>query len=125
MIVVTIIGILAAIAIPVYTGYVTRAKVSEGIVLADPIKFAVVDFHDQNGKFPDDNAAANVPIATDIKGHSVQKVEITAGGIVVVTFGDPAIAGQTITLTPSASGQGFVWNCTSSLPPALLPPSCR
>jgi type IV pilus assembly protein PilA len=124
MIVVTIVGILAAIAIPSYQNYLTRAKVAEAATMAAPVKLALTEHVIANGAFPDDNAGANLAPPLDLGGKFVRSVEVQAGGVVVVVFGDPSLAGQTITLTPTLDGSAVTWRCVASLPLHLKPKDC-
>ena len=125
MIVVTIIGILAAVAIPSYQTYAVRAKVSEGTMLAGPVKIAVYDHLLQSERMPADNAELGLAPPAQIKGRFVSSIAV-AEGVVTVTFGDPALSGQTITLTPTpdATGANITWTCSSSLPSHLKPKDC-
>jgi type IV pilus assembly protein PilA len=125
MIVVTIIAVLLAIVVPSYQNYATRAKVAEGFALVGPIKHVVGEYYADNGGFPSSNAEVDLEDALSIHGSRVGSVEVTANGVVVVTYDDPTLAGETVTLTPTAAGMGVRWTCSSSLPPALLPSSCR
>ena len=75
MIVVAIIGILAAVAIPQYQNYVARAQVAEGLVLASGAKTAIAEYFNTNGTFPADNATAGLSDANDISGKYVFSVE--------------------------------------------------
>ena len=79
MIVVAIIAILAAIAIPAYQNYVIRAQVSEGLSLSDGAKAAVWDFVSNHGTFPSNNASAGLVTATSISGEYVSEVNVTGG----------------------------------------------
>ena len=78
MIVVAIIGLLAAIAIPQYQNYVARAQVSEGLVLASGAKTAIAEYFNTNGTFPADNTEAGLSDAGDISGKYVSSVEWNA-----------------------------------------------
>ncbi|ENW3396822.1 pilin [Neisseria gonorrhoeae] len=79
MIVIAIVGILAAVALPAYQDYTARAQVSEAILLAEGQKSAVTEYYLNNGEWPKDNASAGVASASDIKGKYVQKVEVENG----------------------------------------------
>ncbi|HEZ7001378.1 TPA: pilin [Neisseria meningitidis] len=81
MIVIAIVGILAAVALPAYQDYTARAQVSEAILLAEGQKSAVTEYYLNHGKWPSDNSAAGVASASDIKGKYVQKVEVNNGVI--------------------------------------------
>ena len=78
MIVVAIIGILAAVAIPQYQNYVARAQVSEGLVLASGAKTAIAEYFNTNGNFPAGNSEAGLSNAEDISGKYVFSVEWNA-----------------------------------------------
>ncbi|HFC4937230.1 TPA: pilin, partial [Neisseria gonorrhoeae] len=85
MIVIAIVGILAAVALPAYQDYTARAQVSEAILLAEGQKSAVTEYYLNHGKWPADNGAAGVASASTIKGKYVQKVEVT-NGVVTATM---------------------------------------
>lgn len=123
MIVVTIVGTLAALAIPMYMDYATRAKIAEAGQLAPPVQTAVLDYYLHQGQFPADNAAVNLDPPSQLKGHFVSSIEVV-DGTVVLTFGDPALAGRTVTLTPTGAGNAVSWACTTTLPDYLKPTSC-
>ncbi|EMT0099308.1 pilin, partial [Neisseria gonorrhoeae] len=79
MIVIAIVGILAAVALPAYQDYTARAQVSEAILLAEGQKSAVTEYYLNNGIWPANNGAAGVASASTIKGKYVQKVEVNNG----------------------------------------------
>ncbi|HEZ0583011.1 TPA: pilin [Neisseria meningitidis] len=79
MIVIAIVGILAAVALPAYQDYTARAQVSEAILLAEGQKSAVTEYYLNHGKWPSNNSSAGVASSTDIKGKYVEKVEVKNG----------------------------------------------
>jgi type IV pilus assembly protein PilA len=128
MIVVAIIGILAAIAIPAYQDYTIRAQVSEGMSLASGVRTAVSEFFQTDGNWPADNAAAGVAPAASISGNYVTGVAVGAGGLITATFGsdaNPLIAGDTLTLQGADAGGSVSWTCGGSVDDKYLPASCR
>ena len=126
MIVVGIVGILAAIGIPAYQGYTVRAQVSEALQLTANVKTHVAEAFQIDGEAPADRAQASLtPNAADTAGIYVTSVGIV-DGVIVVTFGNQAnaiIAGRTLTLTPyETANLGVVWRCGAALEPAGLSP---
>ncbi|HEZ5670530.1 TPA: pilin [Neisseria meningitidis] len=81
MIVIAIVGILAAVALPAYQDYTARAQVSEAILLAEGQKSAVTEYYLNHGEWPGNNTSAGVATSTDIKGKYVQSVEVKNGVI--------------------------------------------
>ncbi|CWO14758.1 pilin [Neisseria meningitidis] len=80
MIVIAIVGILAAVALPAYQDYTARAQVSEAILLAEGQKSAVTEYYLNHGIWPKNNTSAGVASsATDIKGKYVKSVEVKNG----------------------------------------------
>ncbi|EPI1116635.1 pilin, partial [Neisseria gonorrhoeae] len=79
MIVIAIVGILAAVALPAYQDYTARAQVSEAILLAEGQKSAVTEYYLNNGEWPKDNASAGVASASEIKGKYVKEVKVENG----------------------------------------------
>ena len=116
MIVVAIIGILAAVAIPAYQDYTVRTKVSEGLSLASGAKTSVAETRLSNGSWPSSNSAAGLAAASKITGNNVRSVGVSGSGVVTITYeNDAAITSKTVTLTPTiATGGGSVtWACAA------------
>jgi type IV pilus assembly protein PilA len=129
MIVVAIVGTLAAIAIPAYQGYTIRAQVSEGLGLSSPFKPAVVEFFNNNGSFPADNSAAGLEAPGEYAGKYVSSVSIS-GDVVSIQYGNSAnarITGRTVTLTAIDNLGSMSWDCSSGgvIPDKYLPSVCR
>ena len=122
MIVVAIIGILAAVAIPAYQDYTIRAQVSEGLTLAAGAKTAVAESFAATGIVPLNRTAAGMTAAvTDTSGKYVTSVTIT-NGVITVAYGNNAnatIAGMTLGLTPYLSPDNSIaWKCGNAAAPA-------
>ncbi|HFA3366058.1 TPA: pilin [Neisseria gonorrhoeae] len=115
MIVIAIVGILAAVALPAYQDYTARAQVSEAILLAEGQKSAVTEYYLNNGEWPKDNASAGVASSpTDIKGKYVQKVEVNNG--VVTAQMNPSgvnkeIQGKKLSLWAKRENGSVKWFC--------------
>ncbi|MSQ68176.1 MAG: pilin [Gammaproteobacteria bacterium] len=131
MIVVAIIGILAAVAIPAYQDYMVRAKVTEGLSLAMGAKTAVGEYYATNGSFPTSNSQAGMPTAVSITGNSVTSVTVGAVGVITVAYTPAPIAGSTMILSPTSSAGGIRFSCTGAgaaggtVPGKYRPASCR
>jgi type IV pilus assembly protein PilA len=145
MIVVAIIGILAAIAIPAYQDYLIRSQVSEGLTMAAAAKAGVSEFYANKGTWPTDNNTAGMGAANTIEGKYVSQILVSNGGI-EITYGNEAnaanLAGKKVGLTPGASANGdVIWKCGTAANPSgwatnatvvatdlagkYLPSSCR
>lgn len=137
MIVVAIIGILAAIAIPAYQDYTIRAQVSEGLSLSGGAKAAVAEYYMDRGQYPITNVQAGLEAAGSINGKYVTSVAVGAAGQILVTYNNAGqtnqnILGATLTLTPvaAAANIGSVsWTCLGGNilggTPKWLPAACR
>jgi type IV pilus assembly protein PilA len=132
MIVIAIIGILAAIAIPAYQDYTIRSKVAEGLNLSGAAKLAVAETHDSEGSFQSaDNASYGLPAAGSINGNYVSSVTVGASGIITITYntelgGNPTANSKTIVMTPTARQGSMTWDCTGGDQEAKYRPSeCR
>jgi type IV pilus assembly protein PilA len=142
MIVVAIIGILAAIALPAYQDYTVRAKVSEGAIAASAIKVGVTEMFANSGQagitaYGLEVAANQANIATD----KISAITVTGNGLITVTMGNIsqlAAVGQTLAFAPFIGGNplidgaagSVVWRCTpamsgTTIPPQYLPAECR
>ena len=128
MIVVAIIAILAAIAIPAYQDYLIRSQTAEGITLMDGTRTQLWEFVSNKGHMPLSNASAGLPKATSIVGKYVKSVDV-AGGIARATFGNSAnikLQGKDLQLSPLTTGGSIKWRCKSSaINPRYLTSSCR
>jgi len=129
MIVVAIIGILAAIAIPAYQDYTIRAQASEGLSLASGAKAAVAEAYQDTGVWPTDNTAAGLAVANTIFGKYTVSVTV-APQTVTVTYGNEAnpllpASGQLV-LNAVDNGGAIEWDCdTSTIDPKYRPSACR
>lgn len=124
MIVIAIIGILVAIAIPSYQDYATRARVTEGLNLASAAKAAVSETALSTGKLPADANAAGWSAPTPTS--NVASIDIGKDGVITITY-TPLAGGGTILLVPTVQTTGEVtWTCnTGTLQKRYRPASCR
>ena len=136
MIVIAIIGILAAIAIPAYQDYTIRSKVSEGLNLAGAAKLAVAETYDSKGGMPTQgNISYGLPQAASIAGNYVLSVAAAATtGIITITYntnvgGNHSANDRVIVLSPDTSSIGAMgWTCgggATNMPNKYLPATCR
>jgi type IV pilus assembly protein PilA len=134
MIVIAIIGILAAIAIPAYQDYIVRSKVSEGLNMAGAAKLAVAETYDSAGAFPDDNDAAGLPVKENIQGNYVSEIGVISNVVTIVynssVGGNPTANLGVLTLTAAPTEGSMKWECrsetgTNDIPNKYLPSNCR
>ena len=122
MIVVAIIGILAAIALPAYQDYTIRAKVSELVLTASSFRTSVTEKAQTDNALTSSGAGLTVTTFGKITGGSVSD-----GGVIVLNGTSAATSvgtAVTITLTPSLAGNTVVWSCTGT-PTKFMPSTCR
>jgi type IV pilus assembly protein PilA len=143
MIVVAIIGILAAIAIPAYQNYTIRAQVTEGLNLGDGFKTAISEYYANTGNWP---LLANLTGLNSSVGKYEQSVTVKAGGVVSIVYGGQAnvkVSGQTLSLVPFTNANSdVIWVCglaaqptgttmasgasvSTNVSPQYLPTSCH
>ena len=135
MIVIAIIGILAAIAIPAYQDYSIRTKVAEGLALAGAAKLAVSETYDATGGYPaidPANTSYGLPTASEISGTYVSSISAAAStGVITVEYrtisAGKVDSGDTILLTPDDSLTGSLqWSCGGNdIPARYVPANCR
>ena len=127
MIVVAIIGILAAIAIPAYQDYTIRAKVSEGVNMAAAAKTSVSEYYISQSSFPGDNSTAGM--SGTIDSNYVSSVIVSTGGVITVSLNSGNVgAGGNIAFVPTAGNGSVLWACntgTTTVAPKYLPANCR
>jgi type IV pilus assembly protein PilA len=133
MIVVAIIGILAAVALPAYQDYTARSQVSEAITLASGLKPTISEIWADRGNITDaDSGSAGLPAAADVVGKYVASVSVTDGLITATmraTGVTNSIASKTLSLSPITGTGPILWTCkpgaTDGLDPKYVPSSCR
>lgn len=124
MLVVAIIGILAAVALPAYQDYTTRSKVAEGLDLGRAAAQNVAAYHDRWGVLPVDNAAAGLPASAELRGAYVSAIEVRQGAV-RVSFELPGVTtapgGRLLMLrpvqAPNQPTSPLVWLCQRKAPP--------
>ncbi|MBX9296170.1 pilin [Chromobacterium piscinae] len=114
MIVVAIVGILAAIAIPAYQDYTKRARVSEGLSLADAAKTAVTEYYATNNAWASGTSPFNTTygLAASIVGNSVSSINVLANGVVQITYNATVSNGALVDLVPTVTSGTVQWYCT-------------
>ena len=134
MIVVAIIGILAAVALPAYQDYTKRTHVSEGLNLAGAAKTSIGEFVASNGHYSTVAASYGLPSPSSIKGNAVTKISVTAAdgstadGVITITYNDKVVSGGTLDLSPLTGTGSVTWKCknaTNGLKQAWIPSNCR
>ncbi|WP_118834972.1 pilin [Neisseria meningitidis] len=114
MIVIAIVGILAAVALPAYQDYTARAQVSEAILLAEGQKSAVTEYYLNHGEWPKNNTSAGVASSTDIKGKYVKSVEVKNGVVTATMLSsgvNKEIQGRKLSLWAKRQDGSVKWFC--------------
>ncbi|HEZ5170859.1 TPA: pilin [Neisseria meningitidis] len=114
MIVIAIVGILAAVALPAYQDYTARAQVSEAILLAEGQKSAVTEYYLNHGIWPGNNSDAGVATSSEIKGKYVEKVEVKNGVITAEMKSsgvNKEIQGKKLSLWAKRQAGSVKWFC--------------
>jgi type IV pilus assembly protein PilA len=127
MIVVAIIGILAAIAIPQYQDYTKRAHVSEGYHVSAAAKVGVAEFVTTNGRFPSNNTSAGVSSAASITGNAVTSVTV-GSGLITIVYNTKVVSGATALLSPWTTAGSIRWRCKiggNGMQERWLPANCK
>jgi type IV pilus assembly protein PilA len=129
MIVIAIIGILAAIAIPAYQNYTIRAQVTEGLSLADSFKTGIAEFYQNNGTWPAGTSpggtATTIPLAGAVSGKYVSAITVTPAGNIQIAYAGPQASTKlspfVLFLQPGTDANGdVIWVCgTATKPPAV------
>lgn len=143
LVVVAIIGVLAAIAIPSYRSYVARAHVSEGLVLAQHLKRAVVDYYAVHGRLPQESASNWLGVLKDLgiqastergaaSGHAVQRIWLYNNSdhpAIRIRYQGAPIDSKLLYLKPTFSGSAVSWRCVApsdgGVADRYLPANCR
>jgi type IV pilus assembly protein PilA len=127
----SIIVVLATLALTSYSKISQRASISTGLTLSAPLKLSVHEYFIKNSKFPDNNGQAGLFSANRYSNSHVRSIRVSAdpepGTISIAYKGDRAISeGDSLLLIPSASASGVRWRCASfTLLGNLLPANCR
>ncbi|HGI8344531.1 TPA: pilin [Neisseria meningitidis] len=137
MIVIAIVGILAAVALPAYQDYTARAQMSEALTLAEGQKSAVVEYYSDNGTFPADNNKAGIAASNTITGKYVSSVAVAAEASGATSIAkitakmkktgvNKNIAEKTLVLVGEQNSGSFSWTCKKgSVDEKFLPSTCR
>ena len=115
LIALAIIGILAAIAMPMYANYLIRIQVAEGIYLSRPVQVAIMDHYNMEGSLPNNNNLAMMQNQNEISGQFTRSIALNRHRI-EIQYGEganAAIWGQKLQLEPVVENGIFQWKCIS------------
>jgi len=127
MIVVAIVGILAAIALPAYQDYTRRAKVTEALTQGASAKIAIAEYFWSESVWPSNASEAGIGFSSSNMIDSLTVNSDISNARIVIDLNDVEIAPGTITFTASRNGSSITWTCepTDNLDPNLVPANCR
>jgi type IV pilus assembly protein PilA len=134
MIVVAIIGILAAIAIPQYSAYTNRAKATDALSLMGALKTAASEYISSEGiteatkvaKLTQKAGLGLDPATVKYASVNVEKVEMADGGVITATFAAGVLDAKTMLLTPTITSGAVQWVCTTTVETKnYVPSNCR
>lgn len=129
MIVVAIIGILAAVALPAYQDYTIRAKTSEVVLAASGGKTAVAEAYQTLGHMPLNAVSAgfNAQVSPFVSTVNYSTTSASQAAIIAVaSTKEPKISGSSVTLNGTADSAGVItWVCTASINAKYVPANCR
>ena len=118
LIAMSIVSILAVVAVPMYLNYDVRAKITEGFALADPVKSMVAEYYQTMGSWPNSNQTAGVQAPEGYKTDNVASIKVEKDGtdgnsIITITYRIPALgSNNTIILTSeNVTGRWIQWSC--------------
>jgi type IV pilus assembly protein PilA len=124
MIVIAIVGILSAVALPAYQDYTVRAKVTEGLSLGAGLKTAVSEYYYANGAFTD--TASTMGLSSGVNSALIDGLSFSSG-VITLTFSDAAAAinNKTLIFSPIVDTAGIQWVCKGSFEAKHLPGNCK
>jgi type IV pilus assembly protein PilA len=130
LIALSIVSILAVVAVPMYLDYEVRAEISEGFSMVESVKAMIIEYHDTNGTWPGSNAQAAVAAPGSFRTNYVDTITITsgaAGAAITITYRIPALGGNnTIIFTPDVTGNKTAWSCKQgTMINKFRPASCK
>ncbi len=131
LVVLLLVSTLFAVAIPAFSEYVARSQVGEGLLLAIPVKKAVIEYYGHRGKFPANNQVAGIAAPEKLQGNYVARIEIVDGNV-IVHFGNQSmkqIHGKIIQMQPKIHDSSISWECTklneTHVDNSYRPSSCK
>ena len=123
---IAMVGIVAAIAIPAYEDYTTRAQIAEGLALSSPVKADVASFYLDNGRYPGAGEADAMSLYSPAGKYTMSVIVEPDTGVLIVTYHEEVASGGQVFLTPEAdSTGGFSWSCSGTFAYKHLPAACR